>query len=110
MKDFDYIDWQLIGLLRGNARSSVASLAKVIGTSRATVQNRMNRLEQNGVITGYTVLLSSENDEALSLVRALMSICFDGNSSRKIREKLRNEPSIRAIHSTNGRWDLVIEV
>lgn len=110
MSDIDHLDRQLIGLLRNDARASVASLAKAIGTSRATVQNRMSRLEKNGVITGYTVLLSSESDEALSLVRAIMSIKIEGNCSMKIREQLRNEPAVRAYHSTNGRWDLVVEL
>ena len=110
MTELDYIDRQIIGLLRANARSPVANLAKQIGTSRATIQNRMNRLEKNGVITGYTVLVNSANDKSLSLVRALMCIGLDGNSSTKVRNKLLTEPSVRAIHSTNGKWDLVLEI
>ncbi|WP_027858190.1 Lrp/AsnC family transcriptional regulator [Marinobacterium jannaschii] len=110
MSEIDHLDRQLISLLRTDARSSVASLAKAIGTSRATVQNRMSRLEKQGVITGYTVLLSSESDEALSRVRAMMSIKIEGNCSMKIREKLSQEPAVLAYHSTNGRWDLVVEL
>ncbi|MBB1487576.1 Lrp/AsnC family transcriptional regulator [Oceanospirillum sediminis] len=110
MSNLDHIDRQLIGLLRSDARMPVAALAKAIGTSRATVQNRLNRMEKQGVITGYTVLLSSETDESLSLVRALMSLSIEGNCSIKIREQLMKEPGVRAFHSTNGKWDLVVEL
>ena len=46
----DDIDQQLIGLLRDNARASLVSLAKALRVSRATVQNRISRLEANGTI------------------------------------------------------------
>jgi len=110
MIELDYIDRQLIGLLRDNARTPVATLAKAVGTSRATVQNRMNRMEKLGIITGYTLLLSSETDDTLSLVRALMSLSIEGNCSIKIREQLVKEPGVHAFHTTNGKWDLVLEL
>jgi len=56
----DDIDQQLIGLLRDNARASLVSLAKALRVSRATVQNRISRLEANGTIVGYTVRLKPE--------------------------------------------------
>ncbi|NQY65682.1 MAG: AsnC family transcriptional regulator [Alteromonadaceae bacterium] len=60
MKELDNIDRQLISLLRSDARLSVSMLAKKIQVSRATIQNRMNRLEKNGTITGYTALGDSK--------------------------------------------------
>jgi DNA-binding Lrp family transcriptional regulator len=57
MYSLDNIDRQLIGLLRSNAREPVARLATTIGVSRATVQNRIDKLEKKGVITGYTTLI-----------------------------------------------------
>ena len=59
----DDIDRQLIGLLLIDARASVASLAKALGVSRGTVQNRMARLSANGTIVGYTVRLKPDAAE-----------------------------------------------
>ena len=108
--ELDHMDRSLIGALRKNARLTVSALAKTLGVSRATVQNRMERLERRGVITGYTALVSSGTQESISLVRALMHIELEGNVSKKVREALINEPSVSAIHTTNGRWDYVVEL
>ncbi|MFX5937703.1 AsnC family transcriptional regulator, partial [Acinetobacter baumannii] len=53
----DDIDRQLLGLLRDNARTSVATLARKLRVARGTVQNRLARLENDGTIVGYTVRL-----------------------------------------------------
>ena len=53
----DSTDRQLLSLLRDNARMSVAAMAKALGVARGTVQNRLARLEADGVIVGYTVRL-----------------------------------------------------
>ncbi|TQV87942.1 Lrp/AsnC family transcriptional regulator [Aliikangiella coralliicola] len=110
MQNIDDIDRQLIGHLRNNGRAPVAWLAKSIGVSRATIQNRMKRLEKRGLITGYTALVSAGADEQLSIVNALMSIELEGNVFKKVQESLISEPSVRAIHSTNGRWDIIVEI
>ena len=53
----DATDHQLIALLRKDARTSIAVLAKKLGVSRGTVSNRIIKLEDTGVIVGYTVRL-----------------------------------------------------
>ena len=70
MITLDDVDRQLIALLRGNARLSVVALAKQLRVARATVQNRLTRLEKNGVIVGYTVRLKPAADR--HRIRALM--------------------------------------
>lgn len=110
MVDLDNIDRMLLGLLRENARASVSSLAKQLNVSRATVQNRINKLEHADIITGYTTLVSSAGNENLAQIRALMSIEITNSSTPKLRQKLLSEPSVCAIHTTNGRWDMVIEL
>ncbi len=110
MNDIDNIDRQLISLLRANARHSVSLLAKKIRVSRATVQNRINKLEKSGVITGYTALVSATTNEQMSIVRAHMNIEIKGSSTKNIRAALTAEPNVCAIHTTNGRWDMIIEL
>jgi len=104
----DEINRRLIALLRENARLPVATLAAILGVSRATVQNRIDRLVQDGTITGFTVTLRQEAEP--DTVCAIMLIQVEGEKSEHIYKALRGFPEAAAIHSTNGRWDFVVEL
>ena len=108
MIDIDSIDQKLIAILRSNSRMPVVSLAKQLGVSRATVQNRMSRLEKNGVIINYTVNLKPGVE--LNPIRAFMSIAVEGKKGSIVVKVLRGYPSIVALHNTNGRWDIIAEI
>ena len=98
----------LLALLRANARISIAELAKRLGVSRATVGNRIRRLEQSGVIVGYTVRLRPDAEPAG--IRAWMSIAVEGDGTREVVRVLLGEPAVVSLHDTNGRWDLLAEL
>ena len=104
----DELDHQLIARLRGNARASVASLAKQLQVARGTIQNRIARLERDGTIVGYTVRLGSQLDEPG--ITALMTIAVAGNRADTVLRNLRGDPAIRTLHTTNGRWDIIAEL
>ena len=108
MINLDDVDRQLIALLRDNARMPVVTLAKQLKVARATVQNRLTRLEQNGVIVGYTVRLKPAAEA--HRIRALMSIAVQGNRAQEVVKVLRGYPNVATIHTTNGRWDLIAEL
>ena len=103
----DDLDHRLIALLRRNARTPVADLAKVLGVARGTITNRMARLERDGVITGYTLRLRP--DAAPDEICAWTSLAVEGNQHRVIRALL-GEPGVATLHDTNGRWDLLAEL
>lgn len=104
----DDIDRQLIALLRDDARLSVASIAKTLRVARGTVQNRLSRLEADGTIVGYTVRLKPQSEA--HRIRALMTVGVEGNQSDAVLRALRGDPAVGALHSTNGRWDFVVEL
>lgn len=104
----DDLDRQLIALLKENARSSVASLAKTLGVSRGTVQNRLAKLEKEGTIVGYTVRLKPQAET--HGIRAVMTIAVEGNRTQSVLRSLRGDPAVAALHTTNGRWDFVAEL
>ncbi|ANY17685.1 AsnC family transcriptional regulator [Bordetella pseudohinzii] len=104
----DPLDRRLIALLRTDARLPTAALAKQLGVSRGTVQNRMQRLEREGVITGYTVRMAEHEDEAG--VQAITLIEVHGAATDRVIAALRRLPEATRVHSTNGRWDLVVHV
>lgn len=99
-------DRHLIAMLRKNARLPIAALANTLGVSRGTVQNRINRLTSSGTIQGFTVRVEAE----MPRVRAIMMVGVEGERSERIVELLRGFPEVAAVHTTNGRWDMVLEL
>ena len=99
---------QLLSLMRDNARASVASLAKVLRVSRGTVQNRLQRLSADGTIVGYTVRLRPLAEA--HQIRALMMVEVVGTRTDQVLAALRGDPAVSALHTTNGRWDIVAEL
>lgn len=104
----DTTDQQLLSLLRKDARTSVATLSKKLGVSRGTVTNRLTKLEDAGVIVGYTVRLRP--DAQPNEISASMSVEVGGNESRAVIASLLGEPGVATLHDTNGRWDLLAEL
>ena len=108
MIKLDDTDAELLALLRSEGRMPVATLAKKLRVARGTVQNRMSRLEREGVIVGYTVRLKPQAEA--QRIRALMTVAVEGNRTADVLRVLRGHPNVTGLHSTNGRWDLVVEL
>jgi DNA-binding Lrp family transcriptional regulator len=104
----DETDHQLLSLLRQDARLSIAALSHKLAVSRGTVTNRIAKLEDAGVIVGYTVRVRPDvqKDE----IKAWMSIAVEGNQTRTVIASLLGEPGVATLHDTNGRWDLLAEL
>ena len=106
--EMDETDQRLISALRHDARASLSDLALTLGVSRTTVRARIERLRRAGEIVGFTVVL--KGDAARDAVRGLMMIGIEGRGTDRILRQLNGLPAVRAIHSTNGRWDLIVEI
>ena len=104
----DDLDRRLIAQLRVDARAPIATLAKRLGVARGTVQNRLAKLESDGTIAGYTVRLKPQTE--VDQVSGIMTIAVEGNQLERVVRTLRGDPAVAALHSTNGRWDLVAEL
>ena len=101
-------DQQLLSVLRGNARASTTQLAQILGVSRSTVQKRLERLETEGVIAGYTVQLSSEYLD--QEIKAHVMITVSPRMTADIIAHMEKLDGIRAIYSVSGPHDLIAEV
>jgi DNA-binding Lrp family transcriptional regulator len=106
--DMDETDHQLLSLLRQDARLSIANLSHKLAVSRGTVTNRIKKLEDAGIIVGYTVRVRP--DVQRNDIKAWMSIAVEGNQTRAVIASLLGEPNIATLHDTNGRWDLLAEL
>jgi DNA-binding Lrp family transcriptional regulator len=106
-RPLDETDRRLIALLQADGRMPSAMLARQLGVSRGTVQNRIDRLVAGGVLLGFTVRLAGAAEAA---VRAIMAIEVRSTDTRAVVAALRRMPEVGRVHSTNGRWDLVAEI
>jgi DNA-binding Lrp family transcriptional regulator len=108
MAFMDETDHKLVSMLRADARMSVATMAHRLSVSRGTVTNRIAKLEEAGVIVGYTVRLRP--DVQPNQINAWMAIAVEGNQTRRVIADLLGEPAVATLHDTNGRWDLLAQL
>ncbi|MBC7284514.1 Lrp/AsnC family transcriptional regulator [Hoeflea sp.] len=108
MSNLDDIDIRLIAELRRDGRASISDLATRLKLARATVRSRIERLMASGEIAGFTVLTRA--DVSAAPVRGLTLIGIEGRGTERIIALLQGMPAVQAVHSTNGRWDLIIEL
>ncbi len=101
----DATDQRLLALLRDNARASTSELARQLGLSRTTVQSRIERLERERVVIGYTVRTSAEHDAGQ--VRALVMITAEPKKTPAIESALRPMAQVRTLHSVSGIYDFI---
>ena len=105
---YDQLDRELISLLRNDGRASLSKLADILGVSRGTIQNRLDRLMNSGALLGFTVRV--REDYELDGIRAIMMIEVVGKSTGQVIKRLRGMPELHTLHTTNGSWDLVAEI
>ncbi|WP_018996349.1 Lrp/AsnC family transcriptional regulator [Hirschia maritima] len=101
-------DDQLINVLRENARMSVTDIAATLGVSRSTAQKRLEKIEEAGVISSYTVVLSEAYQKAR--VRAHISVTLDAKKTHSVISKIKENSSVEEIHSVSGDFDLIVIV
>jgi DNA-binding Lrp family transcriptional regulator len=106
--EMDDLDLRLIAELRRDGRASLSDLAARLTISRATVRARMERLVAKGEIAGFAVL--TRGDVTAAPVRGLMMIGIEGRGGEKVMARLTGIPAVMAVHSTNGKWDLIAEL
>lgn len=101
-------DEHLLGLLRDNARQATSELARQMGVSRTTVQNRLERLERDGVIAGYTIRTGQAYER--SLIRAHVMITVAPKQVGGVVAALRKLDEVRKLHSVGGSFDMIADI
>lgn len=102
------VDHIILGLLKDNARISITDLAAKAKVSRATVQKRIEYMESTGTITGYTVRFRPNAEK--NIIRAWMNIMVEGTKAQAVIRQLRLETAVERLHTTNGKWDILVEL
>ncbi len=104
----DETDQKLINALSTDARAPISTLARRLGLARTTVQARLERLEQRGIITGYTVKLGE--DAKSGRIRATVLLQLDPRKGPLILQRLKNMPEVQVVHTSSGRFDMVLQL
>ncbi|MCL7464499.1 Lrp/AsnC family transcriptional regulator [Phaeovulum sp. NW3] len=104
----DDLDRGILGLLGGDARMSVATLARRLKVARSTIQARLERLETSGIIAGYTVKLGEAARQGR--IRATVLLTIEPKSQAAILTRLKTIAEVEKIHTTSGRVDLLLQL
>lgn len=107
-KRLDPADSRLLALLQTDARLSTSELARRLGLSRSTVQSRMQRLRERGIITGFTVQLGEAY--ASQLVRAHVLIKVAQKLTGLTLARLPQMPGVMSLYAISGDYDLIAVV
>ena len=102
--EIDATDLEIIELLRADARRTLADVAERVSLSAPAVKRRVDRLERDGVIKGYTVLV----DHALlgRPLQAFTELRFAGNLPvDQIAGIAEGIPEVQTIFTTAGDPD-----
>jgi Lrp/AsnC family transcriptional regulator, leucine-responsive regulatory protein len=105
----DAVDRTLVEALRANGRASYAELARLVGLSGPSVTDRINRLEQAGVITGYRAAV---DPSTLGLgVTALIGVLLsDAADLDDVARRLKDVPEIEDCWFVAGEESFVLKV
>ncbi len=86
----------------------MSELASTLGTTRATIRARLEKLQKSGEVLGFTVILRGDLEDMP--VSGMTMIEIEGKGTNRIISILNGYPEVQAIHTTNGRWDLMVEL
>ena len=104
----DDTDKALIALLQANSRTSTSLLARKLGLSRSTVQDRMARLEAQRIIGGYTIRFNP--DYANRRISAHVMISLNPKFADRVAHGLKQLMSVKALYAVSGQYDMIAVV
>lgn len=105
----DAVDRTLIEALRANGRATYAELARLVGLSGPTVTDRINRLEQAGVITGYRAMIDP-NAVGLGVTALIGVLLSDAADLDDVGRRLRDVPEIEDCWFVAGEESYLLKV
>jgi Lrp/AsnC family leucine-responsive transcriptional regulator len=108
----DRIDRRILGFLRQDGRMSLASIAKEVGLSGPAVHERVRKLEQNGVIAGYSVILDPEalDRPHVAFVMVTLSEGDEFAADEPIVARICEEPDVLEFHRIAGQDCYLIKI
>ena len=107
-EEIDEVDSSILRLLRENARMSFTEMARRTGISDATIQNRLKRMRERGIIERLTVIARPEATGYV--VTAIMLVQTDTEKHDEAKQALAKLPEVTEVYGMLGEHDLLIKV
>lgn len=104
----DETDWRILEALQGQGRASFAELARAVSMSSSAVTERVRRLEEAGVIAGYTAVVEPGR---LGLpILAFIRLRYPNGNYKPFHDLLETTPEILEAHHVTGDDCFVLKV
>jgi DNA-binding Lrp family transcriptional regulator len=108
MVNIDRLDSHLMSLLSADARTGVVELAAALGVTRHTVQSRLRRLEEQGLLSGFVPRIDLA---AMGItVQAFAALALEQGRLDAVVDGLAEIPQVLEVHATTGREDLLVRL
>jgi len=104
-------DRKILLQLVDNGRKSVVEISNELGMPRATVQERIRKLSEEGIIKKFTVL--PDYGKIGKEVTAFILVSFSGESNlsqRILANEISKIPEVYEISLISGEWDIILKV
>lgn len=104
----DDLDARILRLLNSDARKSFREIAKAVGSSLSTVSNRVRKLEEEGVITGYIPVLS---EARLGYdILAVIGVKIQKGRLLELQRRIAKDDRVTHVYDVTGEWDSIVVV
>lgn len=104
----DQLDWTIVSLLESDGRISFAELSEQVGLSKSPCWNRVQRLRDAGVISGFHARL---DPQALGLgVQCYISVTIGFDAHSDFEAAVCDHPAIMECHTTAGASDYLLRL
>jgi Lrp/AsnC family transcriptional regulator for asnA, asnC and gidA len=104
----DALDMKIIRALQADARKPIVQIANETGANEATVRRRIDKLQKDGIIERFTVVLNYH--KLGRVIKAFIGIRVEPAKIRAIAEHLTKHPDTHVVYRTSGDTDIVTEV
>ncbi|HHT75708.1 MAG TPA: Lrp/AsnC family transcriptional regulator, partial [Euryarchaeota archaeon] len=103
----DPTDISILKCLRENSRDSLGKISEELNISKATVSRRLSKMEDEGIISGYSM---ETNPAKLGLMKALVGLQVTGTAVNNVVEELKKYPEVESVMRTFGDHSLVLNI
>ncbi|MER5962263.1 Lrp/AsnC family transcriptional regulator [Streptomyces sp. NPDC002057] len=104
----DATDWRILEALQAEGRASFADLARTVSMSPSAVTERVRRLEEAGVISGYTAIV--DQDRLGLPILAFVRLRYPHGNYKPFHDLLGATPEILEAHHVTGDDCFVLKV
>ncbi len=102
----DNTDRAILQALIEDSRSSQRELSRIVGVAQGTITNRLKRLEKNGVINGYSVVLDPESVGWTMTIMA--GLCISKGKMIDVQQKIAADSRVFSVYDVTGDWDSMV--